>query len=84
MFSAPPGGKSSAKVVLGAELMIATLCRGTSVFAGPLPVGDSVVGGQMGVGIPLGEIRSASSREPTLPILRGSLARLCVVANIFG
>ena len=67
MFFAPQGGESSAKLVLGAEFMIATLCRGTAVFAGPLHVGDGVLGGQMGVGSPLGKIRGAS-REPTLPI----------------
>ena len=67
MISAPQGGKSSAKLVLAAEFTIATLCMGTTVFAGPLPVGDSVLGGQVGVGSPLGEIRGAP-REPTFPI----------------
>jgi hypothetical protein len=67
MISAPQGGKSSARLVLAVEFMIAILCRGTAVFAGPLPGGDSVMGGQMGVGSPLGEIRGAPL-EPTLPI----------------
>ncbi len=81
MFSAPQGGKSSTIMVLAAEFMIAILCRGTTVFAGPLPGGDSVLGGQMVVGSPLGEIRG-SPLEPTLSILRGSLIGLCVVADI--
>ena len=67
MIYAPEGVTSSAELVLAAEFLIATLCRGTTVFAGPLPVGDSVLGGQMGVGSPLGEIRGAP-REPCLPI----------------
>ena len=64
---APQGGYISAKLVLATELFFATLCRGTTVFAGPLPVGDNVLGGQMGVGNPLGEIRGVS-RESTRPI----------------
>jgi len=83
MVSAPQGGKSRAILVLATEFLIATLCRGTTVVAGPLPVGDSVLGGQMGVVNPLGEIRGAP-REPTLPIRRGSLNGLCVVADISG
>ena len=67
MISAPQDGKSSARLVLAAKFMIAILCRGTTVLAGPLPGGDSVLGGQMGIGSPLGEI-SGASLEPTLPI----------------
>jgi hypothetical protein len=67
IISAPQDGYISAKLVLAAELMFETLCMGTTVLAGPHPIGDSVLGGHKGVGSPLGEIHGVP-REPTLPI----------------
>ena len=62
IISAPQSGYISAKLFLAAELISAQL-----IIAGPLPVGDNVLGGQNGVGNPLGEIPGAPC-EPTLPI----------------
>ena len=67
IISALQGGYISAKLFLAAELIIEKMFRGTTVFAGPLSVGDSVMGGQKGVGSPLVEIPGAPC-EPTLPI----------------
>ena len=63
-ISAPQGRYISAKLFLGAELIIAKLCRGTTMFARPLHVGDSVMGGQKGIGIPLGEIPGGTLVHP--------------------